>query len=562
MRPLLFLVSRTFVNGIVRSFSSPSRALGTIFFIAMQLWWLGNSLTRAVMGGSQFTRLPAGMPRGSLDLVEAITFGFFALSSWIWGLGMFTAPFGFQKADSDCLFPTPVNNRHILSLHLVRNTLFKLLMPLISSAILYRPVRALGDEVASGTVSSEAVLAIFRAAVFTYFLLMTFWTLARYASVLATAGTETNRMRLRFWMLVSSYVVSLVSLVGYFGMVYLHSQQVGGSWQGVASGMADQRLWWWQPIGGLAAITALGPSHQDWMNSALALLGLAGVTALCLHTCFRYSGYLCEVGLQSIDSYERYRRNRSRSYTDQVAERARSGGVKGSVPAWLEKWNQVGERAFIWREAVIQWRTNRLGTIFMTLSVGALCAFTGKLDLKFVHSFPIPLLMVLIGATGSSNLAQTGVRDFLRRNDLIRPLPLATSKLLRLEATGRTTLVLLPVVVGSIAWAIVDPGSLYLFPFTVFFGLGASFALVGGMTLTTILLPDIEDPTQRSFRQLVQGLSMMLCLAILGGSYIGLVFVTAGLWIPSLVSGALGIGLGLAFLALSDSAYKGYVPND
>lgn len=561
MNPLFFLVSRTTINGIKRSFSSPSRAMGTLFFIFSQLYWIGSSLFRAVSSPA-VTKLPMTLPNGVPMLVTGVVFAFFAVSSWFWGLGLFTAPFGFQRADSDCLFPTPVDNRAILNLHLIRNTLFKLLMPVVGTAVLWRPVKALSDQIASGEVSTDTVAGVFRTAVLVYLLLMTFWTLARYASVLMTAGTEKARVKTRNRMVLAVNLVTLASVAAYAWLFSFYFRDQGFRWETLPVALNDRRLWWFQPVGALGAVIALGPVNGSFGTAAVALLALVGGAFVCAQLCYRYAGRLSELGLQSIDVYEKFKRSRTQNPQDVVAERARRGGFKSRAPRFLENWSQSGEGAFVWREMVLVARVGKFSWILTLLTSAVVCGVFGRLDMSTLNFVPAPFFLTLLCAMTASNMAQTGMREFLKRNDLIRPLPLSTGKLLRTEALARSAVGVVSMLPGLVTWGVVAPWSILISPLVLFFGAGVNSALVGVTTWAVILLPDIEDPTQRSFRQLVTGLGVLFCLAVVSGSFIGLAFLTHGLALPCVVSGILGIGMGFGASLGAERAYANYVPNE
>jgi len=545
----------------VRSFNSPTRALGTLFFVATQLYWVGSTLFRAAASPSM-ARLPFQFQTGTVEIVSAFVFGFFGASSWLWGLGLFTAPFGFQKADSDCLFPTPVDNRAILNLQLVRNTLVKLMVPLVGSVLLWRPVKALSDQIASGEVSAETTVGVFRTAVLVYFLLMTWWTIARYASVLTTAGTEKPKVDLRRRLTGAVFLLTLTTLGLFLFGSYTRFQQQGAEWTTLVSIFNDRSQWWLQPVGALGATVALGPVNGAF---ALALASLGGLLLSLVvfgGLCYRNAGRLSELGLQSIDVYEKYRRNRSRDTREVVTERARGGAFKSGLPSFLSRWTGTGESAFVWREMVLLWRTGRPMFILMVVMNAGVCAFFGKMDMTMIYSFPVPMMLVLLGSSTASNLAQTGTKEFLKRNDLIRPLPLSYGKLLRTEAFARCMIGVVVSLAGVAGWAVFAPWSLLIAPFVLFCALGASFAFVSTVNLVTILLPDIEDPTQRSFRQMVQSLGVMLALALVSGTFIGLTFATHGLAIPAIVAGLVGIGIGWLASMGAERAYANYVPSE
>ena len=80
--------------------------------------------------------------------------------------------------------------------------------------------------------------------------------------------------------------------------------------------------------------------------------------------------------------------------------------------------------------------------------------------------------------------------------------------------------------------------------------------------LTCIWLPDIEDPTQRSFRQLVASLGLIMVMFFVAGPYAGLSLWTHNLVLPGIFAGVLGIGIGVVAALAAEAAYRNYVPNE
>lgn len=294
----------------------------------------------------------------------------------------------------------------------------------------------------------------------------------------------------------------------------------------------------------------------------MALAALVAIAGACAQACYRSAGRLSELGLQSIDVYEKFKRRRGQTPQDVVSEKASRGGYQTGLPKLLSSWAVTGESAFVWRDMVLLWRTARLALVLIFAIIAVISGVVGRIDTPQSYYMLAPLTMVLVGAAAASNMAQAGMKEFLKRNDMVRPLPLSVSRLLRTEALSRSALGVVAVLPGIVTWAVIMPWSLLIAPLVVVFAVGTSFALVSVTTLTCILLPDIEDPTQRSFRQLIQSLGMMLCLSVVVGSFVGLVFATKGLAVPCVVAGVVGGLIGLGALRAAESAYAAYVPSE
>src|SRR5690242_5354621 len=124
MRPLFFLTSRTFVNGLRRSLTSPKRLITTLVIISYYFYWFVRPFMTSSVGfghNHMPNQGPLEFPR--LELLDSIVFIGFAGLSLILTLGLFgyRSGFGFKPADVDVLFPTPVSPRVVLMFRIVRD---------------------------------------------------------------------------------------------------------------------------------------------------------------------------------------------------------------------------------------------------------------------------------------------------------------------------------------------------------------------------------------------------------------------------------------------------------
>src|SRR5579862_3844065 len=118
MRPLVFLFTRSFANGVKRSLTSPKRTLSLIFFA---LYYIG-----LIMRPWEPTAAPPRIHVLSLSLpsrsvVDGVVFGVMSFASLIMMSGVLTYRGGFRPADVDVLFATPVQPRVVLAFRIVRD---------------------------------------------------------------------------------------------------------------------------------------------------------------------------------------------------------------------------------------------------------------------------------------------------------------------------------------------------------------------------------------------------------------------------------------------------------
>ena len=126
MKPLLYLFSRSFVNGLIRSLTTPWRAIGTLFFVLYQGFFLFRAVASVgTLGNLGLDRFKIPLP--GADAISALLFAFMFLVSWMWFMQMFTPPMGFQRADADVLFATPVRYKDILTYQIGRSSILRLI---------------------------------------------------------------------------------------------------------------------------------------------------------------------------------------------------------------------------------------------------------------------------------------------------------------------------------------------------------------------------------------------------------------------------------------------------
>jgi hypothetical protein len=90
----------------------------------------------------------------------------------------------------------------------------------------------------------------------------------------------------------------------------------------------------------------------------------------------------------------------------------------------------------------------------------------------------------------------------------------------------------------------------------------ASLALVGVTFLIVVLFPDFDDPTQRSFRGIMQLLGMLIVLLPTIGIYALATVLHVNMIVPALVSGVINIGILVLTSTLAGRFYADFNPTD
>jgi hypothetical protein len=142
------------------------------------------------------------------------------------------------------------------------------------------------------------------------------------------------------------------------------------------------------------------------------------------------------------------------------------------------------------------------------------------------------LLTAFIGGVSAS----TSFMEMLRRGDLIKPLPFPPAKLFGFEVLSKSIQSVFTIVVTFAALMIAKPSDYVLWLALLPSSICLAANLTAVMALVLVLFPDIDDPTQRGFRGLMNLLGMVIGLApgILVGAIVG--FSTSSIPLGALAS--------------------------
>src|SRR5205823_13873994 len=115
MKALLFLSTRSVVNGLRRALQSPRRLIGMIFVTAYYFFLILRPIGSSFSGRSSDFPMDFGFDLPPLRVLQAFIFGGFALLTIL--LALTTASIqrlSFRPADVDVLFATPLDPRLVL----------------------------------------------------------------------------------------------------------------------------------------------------------------------------------------------------------------------------------------------------------------------------------------------------------------------------------------------------------------------------------------------------------------------------------------------------------------
>lgn len=559
IRPLFYLFVRQILNGIKRAVSTPRRlisvlvGLGYYFAFLVRPWDNKSAVRFDNVLPSNFKLEPSYIEKGS--------FLVFILLSIFLSLGIFSFKNTFKPADVDVLFPTPVSNRAVMGFRLVRDYLTTLLFPLILLIFTYKPTMGFVNAVKQRDPNSIAPL--FQGAVLAWILLAFAWISISYALSFIVAKYEKKSQLI---VQTIGWLVFFASL-GVVGYVAVRMNQ-NPSWQTM-----DETL----STGWIRVIMIL-PLAASWlvsgiftgsaMSVALGLVILLAVIGGGLTVAANLSDWMYDQaatrGFQTQALRDFQRRN---DYSALTAERARQGKVKrGRLSNKIALWTFRGGWTLIYKEVLIQSRIGFwLSFFFVILITGISTMFLTMADMGPMSNVG-PLLY--LGMTGfmainmSSIQAMSGFVETLRRVEVMKPLPLTSGQIAFFETASKAVVAMVMASVPFLVGFIYKPkywdfhlAGLLASPF-------AALALVSAIFLVVVLFPDFDDPTQRSFRGMMQLLALLLVLAPTMAIFGVLLYMKVSPLIPAVITAVINFGLTILITSIAGRFYADFNPSE
>lgn len=560
MRALVFLVSRSLLNGFRRMFSSVRRLISAALIIGYWSYYL----LRPWGGSSSNFANPIGHPRFAFPQVEILDAGLFAVFMVV-SIPLLLSITSYNKtmrpADVDVLFPTPVDPKLVMGMRLIRDYLATLLIPLILGLFAWRQARL--ESIFSGLPHPETAGYVIKTAAVSWFLMAMVWTCFGYAATLfinrSDLASERNK-RILHWS-------AAIVIGGTIAYVYV-AIKADISWARAIS-LAHSpalRIPYFIPALGtelaLGPITGIGASFV----AGLCLLGLLGVG---------YAIALTQVGwmydqaaVRGFESIESMKMRRSGDIFAIAAESARKGKVRAGRQTSLHRLRVRPAGTMAWREAILQLRAMKTSMILFFIIAAAyslapiLLSTLGHSIRSEVQGFVfLGALCLALFMMVNAN-ATTGFIEFLRRVDLLKPLPFTPARLIVMEILAKSIMPIAFVTLCSLIDLVAIPGIWPFFAASLISFTPLALTMTAVILTITLLFPEIEDPTQRGFRGIMQLLGMAIVL--LPGV---VAFALLYLWTKTPIWGALlASGLNISFVfglsVLAGNLYVDYNPSD
>lgn len=564
MKPLAFLVSRSLVNGIRRAFSSARRVIGLLVMLA----YYYNFIMRPF---SQTPAVPVTPGRSPLagkfeyhpQYLEAGIFGVFALLTLLMMLSSFRPRGGFRPADIDVLFPTPLNPKVVVGFRILRDYLITLFFPIFVALCSGRGARLESLNFLSHFPANQAHLAG-RLLTFAYFLLSLFWVTVGFASGIALGRDEQNSDR-NFKLTNWSIFIVVLAVIAYASI------RISGS-PSVETAVAVSQ----NPLLRIVFFTATGatqiamaPMGGSWLWGGLSVVAIAATIVGCVRFTLNHSSFLYDQAASKPATIDAAKMRQAGDTYGLMAQQATKGKIKrGRISQRIAKIRVRGATALIWKELVLHTRTGLwqyilFGPIAIMLVLAPVMARSeSQLDNSAIIDGLFLGMLGLVAFIVSSINTQSGFIELLRRGDFLKPLPFGPTRTVFWEVAAKTLPTLLISVIASVAVILFKPALILTAISGIFLAPSLALVLSGGSLIVILLFPEVDDPTQRGFRGLMNLLGAVIVASptvlVIGGA----VFFKAPVVLAAVPMIAINVLIAVGLSAIAGGLYGSYNPSE
>lgn len=502
--------------------------------------------------------LGASMP--ALAVIDGWIFAAFALLSVMLIISSFSPRGGFRPADVDVLFPTPVSPRLVLVFRIVRDTLLTLIVPLLL-AILARPAAAPFQIFLHRYPGHGQLLG--KTASVSWLLMAMAWTSLSYALSLFINRSDERSDRNKA-IIERSVFVLIFSTAAFIGL----SLRTDLSWE---TAFTLSHHPWLRVVffsATMATASTMAPLTGDWQAGAFGVLGLLAVILGSVVLALTQVDYLYDqAAAKGFGSIEIKKLHRRGDIYGVVAEQARQGRHRGGrLARRMSHLRMRGGAALLWKDLVLQTR----GALWQYLAMFPITAsmvlvpLWGSAQARAIGAERTLLLIMLAVSVLIVTLqtATSGFIELLRRVDFQKPLPFSPAVTVFWEVVAKTLPTALMTTIIAVGAMLIEPrlwdyalGSMVMAP-----SLGLILAAV--VMLVTVLFPDVEDATQRSFRGLIMMLGCVVAAAPMIGVAGVLIFWNLNGLIVAVVTSAIALAIAVGLCVISGILYAGFNPSE
>ncbi len=558
MNALVYLAMRSVVNGLRRALSSPKRLITLIAVAAYYAY-----LLRPTRGSESF-ELPKDfqMEMPPEAVLHSLAFAGFGILTLLFLLSLLSHRSGFRPADVDMLFPTPIHPRWVIAFRMAREYLITLLLPFLIMLLGWRSTAG-GLAMLEKVVGESGMLqAAGRIGMASWFLMALFWVALGQAVSMAASRQDAYGQRTRRIAMAVIIGVPLATA----GLVWWHFR-AGPSLEAARMLLESVGMRVLFFTAALSADTIFAALVGDFGKVALLFFGQVALIGSAL--AFANAQWMHVYDAAASRAVDGVRKSmQAGDQTRMRAELVQQGKLKIRTRlTWIHSLRVSGWPALMWKEWFLQVRGNAGQLLFFLLIVLAMTApaalippsrRTG-LDISgyfFLGMQFTSLLMV------TWTIAQAGVIDLLRHVDMQKPLPFSAATNVFSEVAAKSLFGVLFLWAGGALFFWLRPAQWEYPAASAILAPTASVLVSACIYLVWLLFPDVDDPSQRGFRQLM----ILLGLAVAMSPIIGLLvlgrFMKWHMVLAALPGAALAVGFTVVACIAAGRLYQDFNPSE
>ena len=559
VRVLWYLWWKQIVNGVKRAVSTPRRLISVLIGIGYYVGFFMRPWDNRTSGD-----IEKGFPSGfhlEPNIVNSVVFIVFTFFSFLLAMGVFASKNSFKQSDVDVLFPTPISSKVVMFFRLFRESIATLLFPLLIAVFAFQPAKGVFSAVKRN--DPQALNYLIRGGLLAWLLMSIMWVAISYAMNFFIAKNEKkSRLILRStgWIIT----IAFFAVFGYLGLQMRENPELSTFTD--VTNTAWIRALMFIPTSATAVATG---AFQG--TPVIAILGasvLLGITVFSLVYSAKLSGWMYDQAAtkghqgQTLREYQR-----KGDYAAIFAEKARQGKIgQGRLAKRVAEWNFRKGWTLIYKEVLIQARIGFWSNFIFLLMIGGFGLMFLFLP-EEKHGVRIGAYLYL-GLTGfmavnmSSIQSYSGFVETLRRVEVMKPLPLTSAQIAFFETAAKSVVAMFmsgsPYLIGMIY-----KPSLWQFHLSGMIAAPSlSLALTSAVFLIVVLFPDFDDPTQRSFRGIMQLIALVIIMMPTALIFIGLMYLGMSPLIPAVICLAVNFGITVLLTSITGRFYADFNPTE
>lgn len=558
MNALLFLAVRSVVNGVRRALSSPKRLITLVAAVAYYAY-----LLRPTRGSESFD-LPEDFqmqmpPEAVLHSLAFAGFGFLTL---MFLMSLLSHRSGFRPADVDMLFPTPIHPRWVMAFRMAREYLVTLLLPFLIMLLGWRSAAG-GLAMLEEVVPESGMIQIAgRVGMLSWFLMALFWVAMGQAVSMAASRQDSYGLTAR--RIALAVIIAVPTLAAALVWWHLRTGPSLEAAQAVLESGAMRTLFFTAAISADTVLAAVSGDMGRVVFLFAGQLALIGGALAFANTQWAY--IYDSAASRAVDGVRKSMQ--AGDQTRMRAELVQQGKLK--IRTKRTRFHSIrvsGWPALMWKEWFLQVRGNTGQLVFFLIIVLAMTVPTALippsrrtgLDISG-YFFMAMQFMSLLMVTWT--VAQAGVIDLLRHVDMQKPLPFAAATNVFSEVAAKSLFGVLFLWAGGAFFFCLRPAN-WEFPVaSAILAPTVSVLVSACIYLVWLLFPDVDDPAQRGFRQLM----ILLGLAVAISPIVGLLvlgrFMKWHMVVAALPGAALAVGFTVVACIAAGRLYQAFNPSE